>query len=58
MIGSVVDKLVSSQELARSFYEEETQSGEVMNESDGSDGIKSFTKVYFTTSFSNEALGH
>lgn len=46
MIGSVVDKLVSSQELARSFYAEETQSGVVLDETDGSDGIKAFTKVW------------
>lgn len=47
MIGSVVDKLVSSQELARRFYEEEEKGGgEVLDETEGGgDGIKAFTKV-------------
>ncbi|KJH43951.1 hypothetical protein DICVIV_10035 [Dictyocaulus viviparus] len=45
MIGSVVESLVSSSELARSFYENEKGSGEEEFDTEARDGVKAFTKV-------------
>ncbi|VDM61936.1 unnamed protein product [Angiostrongylus costaricensis] len=45
MIGSVVESLVSSSELARSFYENEKCSSEEEFDTEAKDGVKAFTKV-------------
>ncbi|KAK6032630.1 ATG protein [Ostertagia ostertagi] len=45
MIGSVVESLVSSSELARSFYENEKEAGEEEFDTEAKDGVKAFTKV-------------
>lgn len=45
MIGSVVESLVSSSELARSFYENEKEAGEEYFDTEAKDGVKAFTKV-------------
>ncbi|ETN84468.1 hypothetical protein NECAME_06871, partial [Necator americanus] len=45
MIGSVVESLVSSSDLARSFYENERQAGEEEFDTEAKDGVKAFTKV-------------
>ncbi|KAJ1355427.1 hypothetical protein KIN20_012824 [Parelaphostrongylus tenuis] len=45
MIGSVVESLVSSSELARSFYENEKGSCEEEFDTEAKDGVKAFTKV-------------
>ncbi|KAK5976929.1 hypothetical protein GCK32_001582 [Trichostrongylus colubriformis] len=45
MIGSVVESLVSSSELARSFYENEKEAGEEEFDTEAQDGVKAFTKV-------------
>ncbi|VDM74696.1 unnamed protein product [Strongylus vulgaris] len=45
MIGSVVESLVSSSDLARSFYENEKQAGEEEIDTEARDGVKAFTKV-------------
>ncbi|KIH67559.1 ATG protein [Ancylostoma duodenale] len=45
MIGSVVESLVSSSDLARSFYENEKQAGEEEFDTDAEDGVKAFATV-------------
>ncbi|XGW33403.1 hypothetical protein V3C99_017658 [Haemonchus contortus] len=45
MIGSVVESLVSSSELARSFYENEKETCEEEFDTEAKDGVKAFTKV-------------
>ncbi|KHJ95703.1 hypothetical protein OESDEN_04346 [Oesophagostomum dentatum] len=45
MIGSVVESLVSSSDLARSFYENEKQTSEEEFDTEAKDGVKAFTKV-------------
>ncbi|KAK6060465.1 hypothetical protein COOONC_01874, partial [Cooperia oncophora] len=45
MIGSVVESLVSSSELARSFYENEKEACEEEFDTEAKDGVKAFTKV-------------
>ncbi|CAJ0609902.1 unnamed protein product [Cylicocyclus nassatus] len=45
MIGSVVESLVSSSDLARSFYENEKQPGEEELDTEAKDGVRAFTKV-------------
>ncbi|KAK5980162.1 hypothetical protein GCK32_010529 [Trichostrongylus colubriformis] len=44
MIGSVVESLVSSSELARSFYENEKEAGEEAFDTEAQDGVKAFAK--------------
>ncbi|KAK5975964.1 hypothetical protein GCK32_004805, partial [Trichostrongylus colubriformis] len=50
MIGSVVESLVSSSELARSFYENEKEAGEEAFDTEAQDGVKAFAKVFFVIS--------